>query len=474
MAERDGDGSLEVFGRGHWPKWMGWRWPKRSEHESDSLRLYRDRIAVVRHGQNVPAATKHIFEKAREAMKQIANRTQMAVAEDVASNGGLRMFPRKRGIVMVSGEGMIPERPVGIHFALIYSQLHWLYRVLNTTLPTEVWLMTAADYPDKLDVDFPLVTFRVLVTTSIRDWYDIRLPGHFFVGTLAYCSKILAVLASAFEEPILLDNDNFPLIDPRELYDHPMYLESGHVMWCDAQPRFINKDTIRLLGLTQRPGEENVHSDGGQIAMDRRKYLPGLAAVFHIALELGENLDFFFGDKDLWRIAFMFQHQAPSTTPYHVPGEFRPVLNFPSWVGNFDFKTVGNFQRKFRIWGYAQMLGPHSTAPAFMHFSGGAKLFLLEMVRSKKRRRNLVSHFYKVAKPEHEIYKDILPVNDLGWCTESTFYEANILPMPMWIQRGMNWILDRINESMAVYPIPPLDAYVRHHTVTGDFDSCFH
>eukprot|EP00038_Savillea_parva_P005305 m.150970 g.150970 ORF g.150970 m.150970 type:complete len:1244 (-) comp11691_c0_seq3:61-3792(-) len=473
------DGVVKVFGRGR-EKWRGgggllksMRGLVGSTSKKASLVLFRDRLSVVQL-PNAHDRTAKLFSEVRAGMKNVATTTYHAVQADVKRNQGHRFFPQKQGIVLVSGEGMLPGRPTGIHFNMIYAQLNWLYRVVNTTLPTEVWLMTEGDYPVGLSMDFPLVRFRTLATTSIRDWYDVRLPGNFFVGTMSYSTKILAVLASDFEEVILLDGDNFAIIDPRLMFEHPLYKQTGHLMWCDAQPRFLNNKTIPRLGLREHPDEVELHSDGGQIAMSRKLYLPGLAAIFHIALTLGETEEHFYGDKDLWRVAFMFQHQAATSEPYHVPGEFRHVSPFPSWFGDYDFAPSShNWRRRFHIRGYAQLMSPTDKQPAFMHFSGGAKLMMLRAATMGFKRPNHYSHFYRITEAKHQIHKDLPPMQDLGWCTESPFVVDNILPMPLWIQIKMNWLMDRLNESLALYPVDNVDAFISHHTVTGELNGCF-
>jgi hypothetical protein len=463
---------LEVHGRKTVVQWTSSE-PKPTQAETDTLLLYHDRLVMHRGLVERGGAAHDKFSSVREGMKLIASIAQAAVMKDVRSNNGKRLFPVPQGIVFVSGEGLLPRRPSGIHFSMIYAQLNWLYHVINTTLPTEVWLMTAADYPAGLELDFPLVTFRVLATTNIRDWYNITLPGNFFAGTLSYCTKILAVLASAFEEVILLDNDNFALVDPRALFDHPQYRATGHLVWSDVQPRFINPLTIRMLGLTENLNELNVHSDGGQIAMNRKRFLPGLTAMFHVGINLGETKRYFFGDKDLWRLAFMFQHQAPSNATYHVPGSFHHVFDFPSWFGDFDFKTrAGGFQRRFHIRGYAQIMTATDKVPSFVHFSGGAKLLLLDMARQGFKRENHWSHFLRITDPARQLTKQVLPTNDLGWCTESPVNESDILPMPLWVQIKLDWLLDRINESLAVYPVADLHKFILAHTLTNEYNGC--
>jgi hypothetical protein len=477
MCLKNAGSGLALFGSNPDKPFVKWTssHPKPTREEMDTLVLYRDRL-VVNRSPVVRGGLAHAkFASVREGMKAVAVMTHAAVAKDVETNRGMRFFPEPRGIVFVSGEGLLPGRPSGIHFSMIYAQLNWLYRVINTTLPTEVWLMTDADYPAGLELNFPLVRFRVLATTNIRDWYDITLPGNFFAGTLSYCTKILAVLASAFEEVILLDNDNFAMIDPRALFEHPQYRATGHLVWADAQPRFINPMTIRMLGLTEDPDELNVHSDGGQIAMSRKRFLPGLTAMFHVGLHLGETEQYFYGDKDLWRLAFMFQHQAPADASYHVPGSFHHVFNFPSWFGDFDFKTrKGGFQRRFHIRGYAQIMTATATAPSFMHFSGGAKLLLLDMAQRGFKRENQWAHFLRITDSSRQIHKNVTALNDLGWCTEAPTDERDILPMPLWIQIKMDWLLDRINESLSVYPVADLRKYILAHTITKEYNGCFH
>eukprot|EP00036_Acanthoecidae_sp_10tr_P021012 CAMPEP_0206325956 /NCGR_PEP_ID=MMETSP0106_2-20121207/21352_1 /ASSEMBLY_ACC=CAM_ASM_000206 /TAXON_ID=81532 /ORGANISM="Acanthoeca-like sp., Strain 10tr" /LENGTH=100 /DNA_ID=CAMNT_0053758463 /DNA_START=103 /DNA_END=402 /DNA_ORIENTATION=+ len=98
-------------------------------------------------------------------------------------------------------------------------------------------------------------------------------------------------------------------------------------------------------------------------------------------------------------------------------------------------------------------MSPTDRAPAFMHFSGGAKLLLLDVARDGFKRRNFWSHFYRITDPAHQVYKNIQPARDIGWCTETPFLKTNIFSMPTWVQVSMDQMLDRINESLALYPV---------------------
>ena len=53
------------------------------------------------------------------------------------------------------------------------------------------------------------------------------------VGLRLFQLKPLAILHSSFEEVLLIDADNTPVVDPSFLFDHPQYTASTAVFWPD-------------------------------------------------------------------------------------------------------------------------------------------------------------------------------------------------------------------------------------------------
>lgn len=85
-----------------------------------------------------------------------------------------------------------------------------------------------------------------------------------------YQIKPVALLVAPFDEVLILDADNTPLVDPTPLFETPSYLEHGNLFWSDFFQRGA-PFTLRLgLGLPPEPAEGMYDIESGQVLFNRR------------------------------------------------------------------------------------------------------------------------------------------------------------------------------------------------------------
>jgi len=143
--------------------------------------------------------------------------------------------------------------------------------------------------------------------------------------------KPFALLASSFDEILLLDADCVPLREPSPLFDAPAYGASGNLFWSDAlllsvavehphplrrfalrdgnarsSAQSVNPRIFDLLGLPRpatlaRVGHE---TEAGQLLVDRARVLPALRATWFLNARARWLYRYLHGDKDSYRLGF--------------------------------------------------------------------------------------------------------------------------------------------------------------------------
>ncbi|MCJ1329160.1 hypothetical protein MMC10_005838 [Thelotrema lepadinum] len=118
-----------------------------------------------------------------------------------------------------------------------------------------------------------------------------------------YQLKSAAIVNSRFAEPLLLDSDNIPVVDPVVLYESSIYKEYGTLFWPDIARTRPNNP---IWGITNTKCRINEYEqESGQLIVDKRRffYHLQLAAWFN-----NEKADYYnkylLGDKDMFRFAW--------------------------------------------------------------------------------------------------------------------------------------------------------------------------
>ncbi|KAL8408344.1 hypothetical protein RB594_006953 [Gaeumannomyces avenae] len=118
-----------------------------------------------------------------------------------------------------------------------------------------------------------------------------------------YQLKTAALVNSRFQEPLLVDADNIPVLDPDELWESAAYQSHGTVFWPDIARTYPQDPAWAITNTQCRMDEYELES--GQLLVDKRRYWYHLQLAAWWATEQGAYWDrILLGDKDLFRFAW--------------------------------------------------------------------------------------------------------------------------------------------------------------------------
>ena len=167
-------------------------------------------------------------------------------------------------------------------------------RDLGCDLPIELWHLGRKEMtPTMLALMEPLGVRCVdaMVWSAER---PLRRVGGFQL-------KAYALLHCSFEEVLLLDADNVPVVDPQFLCETREYQNSGAVFWPDYGKLGADRSIWQLTGI---PHREEWEFESGQILVDKRRCWQAL----ELALWMNQHSEFWYrhvhGDKDTFHMAW--------------------------------------------------------------------------------------------------------------------------------------------------------------------------
>ena len=234
----------------------------------------------------------------------------------------------------------------GIVYTGDYNRLKAIYqsilalRLLNCTLPVEIWVSTKdMPYCENMlisrlrrpgfddSVEFINSAIDISASTRCKILPDI-------IGSYSY--KFYAVLSTSFTDVLYLDADNIPLRNVNELFDSKEYKAFGAILWPDKCGERCYDGSSDLKGFTayrnhvffasglgamkwiQNDRKYSQEVDSGQILLNMQKH--GL--IVELARKLMEDDEFItkyvHGDKDLWRLAFLMVGRDFYFVPHSV------------------------------------------------------------------------------------------------------------------------------------------------------------
>ncbi|GAB9464519.1 Rxlr-like protein [Globisporangium polare] len=194
-----------------------------------------------------------------------------------------------RGIALVVYEKL---------FESVFASIKSL-RAMGCTLPVELWYIAS-----ETNVQHPIL--QALTRDYGAFLREIKDPR-----ATKFYTKMYAVFYSAFDQVLLLDSDNFAVKDPTFLFETSEFKTTGAMFWPDfwrakktifnIQPRSFVWDVFDLDYV------DMFEQESGQVMIDRRRHLPAMNAMMYYAVHphLVENLRLVWGDKDLFRFAWM-------------------------------------------------------------------------------------------------------------------------------------------------------------------------
>lgn len=211
-----------------------------------------------------------------------------------------------QGIVMAVYEQVLPSA-----FASIRR-----LRAVGCDLPVEIWFRH-----DELQPENPVLVLLLerFGPVHLRQIFDERIHG-FFV-------KVHAVYYSQFTRVLLLDADNFVARDPTPLFSSDAMKKYGAVFWPDfwspGNSIFnLHAQSLvwELLGIDY---VDMAEQESGQVLVDRAVSRPMLERVLYYAThkaDLFTKLQLVWGDKDLFRLAWLHMKRPFFYNDQRVPG----------------------------------------------------------------------------------------------------------------------------------------------------------
>jgi len=180
-----------------------------------------------------------------------------------------------RGIVICAGDG---------HFKYAISTIDTLRNIIKTDLPVEIFYNGEEDLSVENRRKFQ--EYKDVYVSDISKYFD---NGPLTIG--GWAIKPFSILASRFQEVLLMDADAMYLRDPSILFDDPGYLETGTVFFRDRTlfpgphdgSEWLKSWMVEPMPETRALrywNEETAHEvESSTVVIDKSKTLLGLLAV---------------------------------------------------------------------------------------------------------------------------------------------------------------------------------------------------
>jgi hypothetical protein len=206
-----------------------------------------------------------------------------------------------------------------------------MLRHLGCQLPIELWYLGKREMDDQMQALLSPLGVACIDAVKLRR----KIPARILNG---WELKAYALVHSSFEDVLLLDADNVPVMNPEFLFETRKFQSRGAIFWPDygkgGNPKAA--PVWRSCGLRQ-PREPEFES--GQLVVSKRRCWRALC----LSLWFNEQSDFYYqyihGDKETFHLAFRKMRQ-----PYFlVPTPIHPL---EATMCQHDFKGRRIFQHR--------------------------------------------------------------------------------------------------------------------------------
>jgi hypothetical protein len=227
---------------------------------------------------------------------------------------------RGRGIVICAGGSR--------YFPCAWVCINMLRRQ-GCELPIQLWHLNAGEMNSAMRELIEPLGVSCIDAQEVREIYPVRTLGGWEL-------KAFALLNSPFQEVLLLDADNVPVVDPVFLFETREFAEAGAIFW----PDFGRLEPSRCVwSLTGVPYRDEPEFESGQIVLDKKRCFRPLS----LAMWFNEYSDFWYrhihGDKDTFHLAW-----RRLDAPYAMP--LRGIHALEATMCQHDFRGRRIFQHR--------------------------------------------------------------------------------------------------------------------------------
>lgn len=197
----------------------------------------------------------------------------------------------------------------------------------------------------------------------------------------SYAVKPFSLLASRFNEILLIDADNTPIKNPEFLFNSNAYQCYGSVFWADfgfepnTQKNYFpsGKKVYEYLRIEDPRDCEMALAESGQLMINRHVHWKSLIVNWYLNQEKDVFYKYFFGDKDLYWVAFCLNgmrdlYYQNSNRPFGV-GDAR-MIGYSHGLGQRDLSLEGDIIFLHRTLSKWQIENPITTPCWDLVYSG--------------------------------------------------------------------------------------------------------
>ncbi len=245
---------------------------------------------------------------------------QMACERHLRTISEYPSLYRGRGVVICGG---------GVRYFtnawVCINMLRWL----GCRLPVQLWHLGPRELDRKMKTLLAPLGVECVDAFSVRQKHPVRKLGGWEL-------KPYAILHCPFEEVLLLDADNVPVVNLECLFQTPQYQATGAIFWPDYGREPRAQPVWRSCRL-RRPMEPEFES--GQILIDKNRCWKAL----RLCGWFNENSDFYYrylhGDKETFHLAFRKLKKSYALVK-------KPIYSLRGTMCQHDFEGNRVFQHR--------------------------------------------------------------------------------------------------------------------------------
>lgn len=169
-----------------------------------------------------------------------------------------------------------------------------MLRRMGCQLPVQIWHLGPEEMDEAMKGLLAPLGVKCVDALEVRKLHPARILNGWEL-------KSYAILHSSFQEVLLLDADNVPVVNPEFLFETPEFKTAGAIFWPDYGSLKPGEPIWKWCGITHRYEPD---FESGQIVVDKERCWRELC----LTLWMNEHSDFFYkhmhGDKDTFHLAW--------------------------------------------------------------------------------------------------------------------------------------------------------------------------
>lgn len=240
-----------------------------------------------------------------------------------------------------SGQGIVICGGGDKYNKIMYTILKFIRAVLNSKLPIEWYYcgLSEMTLEQKNYFENDIDNLTCIDVEKIEQFQNHTKPNQL----KGYQIKPFALLASRFEDILLIDADNFPLQTPELLFDNSIYKSTGNVFWADYWKPTEHWNDLSIYDILQtKPNMKLNDSESGQILVNKKKCWDAINTAWFINNNSYFFYEYFLGDKDTYQLAWVLNNTTYYQNTYK-PNAVGTVINdIPIGKNMLHYDLYGN------------------------------------------------------------------------------------------------------------------------------------